>query len=370
MPGLPTFAALQAVPPFWRQHSSSAPADGGCAAHGRVGGTDNPLDLSLFQRVGFPTGRCRSGRAEAGQGPKGLPGVFAFLEFLQEGEELDEGRVLLLHGRGGAHTRLEGVPSPSDVSLGQPNGAVQPRAEHVGCNRLLGVIMHLAPEYNMGGLLRRHELHAFVSQGWQVDALEESLSPSQQNRRDGHMQLINEALTKVLLNGVRTTTNAHVHPVGGLARLVESLMNAACDKMERRVAFHLYGRARVMGQDEDGNVIGRVVPPPPLPFIVWPRPTDRSEHVPSEDPGADILEAPRGEVLVDAGRALVATHDVALECPRREEPLVELLPANAERIVDVLIRTCSVSVERDGEAFNSYLGHLVRASSISVRCDA
>jgi len=36
----------------------------------------------------------------------------------------------------------------------------------------------------MRGLLRPHELHAFVSQGSQVDPLEQSLSSTKQDGRD------------------------------------------------------------------------------------------------------------------------------------------------------------------------------------------
>ena len=49
-------------------------------------------------------------------------------------------------------------------AVGQANVPVQRRrGSAVRCNRLLGVIVPLAPEYNMGGFLRRNELNAFVS---------------------------------------------------------------------------------------------------------------------------------------------------------------------------------------------------------------
>ena len=66
----------------------------------------------------------------------------------------------------------------------------------------LGVIVPLAPEYNMGGFLRRNELNAFVSQSAHVNPLEQSLSPAQQDRRDSDVQLIDEAHTKILLDGM------------------------------------------------------------------------------------------------------------------------------------------------------------------------
>ncbi len=62
----------------------------------------------------------------------------------------------------------------------------------------------LAPEYNMGGFLRRNELNA-----------------SQQDRRDSDVQLIDEARTKILLDSVRSAANAHIHSVGCVARPVK-----------------------------------------------------------------------------------------------------------------------------------------------------
>jgi hypothetical protein len=78
----------------------------------------------------------------------------------------------------------------------------------------------LAPEYNMGGFLRRNELNTFVSQSAHVNPLEQSLSPAQQDRRDSDVQLIDEARTKILLDSVRSAANAHIHSVGCVARPV------------------------------------------------------------------------------------------------------------------------------------------------------
>src|SRR5712692_11916654 len=163
----------------------------------------------------------------------------------------------------------------------------------------------LAPEYNMGGFLRRNELNAFVSQSAHVNPLEQSLSPAQQDRRDSDVQLIDEARTKILLDSVRSAANAHIHSVGCVARPVKRLVNTARDEVECRSAFHLDGRARVMSQDESWNVIGWVVPPPAFPVHVGPGTANRSEHVSSENPGANILEAPRSEVVIDPRCATV-----------------------------------------------------------------
>ena len=54
----------------------------------------------------------------------------------------------------------------------------------------------------MGGFLRRNELNAFVSQSAHVNPLEQSFSPAQQDRRDSDVQFIDEAHTKILLDGM------------------------------------------------------------------------------------------------------------------------------------------------------------------------
>src|ERR1700674_1167885 len=147
----------------------------------------------------------------------------------------------------------------SRCPLAPPNLPVQRRrGGAVRCNRSLGVIVPLAPEYNMGGFLRRNELNAFVSQSARVNPLEQSLSPAQQDRRDSDVQLIDEAGTKILLDSVGSATNAHIHSVGCVARPIKRIVNTARDEVERRSAFHLDGRARVMSQDESWNVIGWV----------------------------------------------------------------------------------------------------------------
>jgi hypothetical protein len=163
----------------------------------------------------------------------------------------------------------------------------------------------LEADYNMGGFLRRNELNAFVSESAHVNALEQSFSPAQQYRRDSEVQLIDETGTKILLDGVGSAANANIHAIGCLARPVKRLVNTARDEMEGRSAFHLDGRALVMSQDESWNVIRWIVPPPAFPIHVGPGTANRSEHVSAENPGANIPEAPRSEVVIDPRCATV-----------------------------------------------------------------
>src|SRR3984957_13708569 len=117
----------------------------------------------------------------------------------------------------------------------------------------------------MRGLLRRYEFNAFVSQSPQVNPFEQRFPPAEQDRRDSNVQFINEALTKILLDGVRPTADPHIPSGGGLACTVERLANATGYEVERRVPFHLYGRTSMMGQDENWNLIRRIVSPPAFP---------------------------------------------------------------------------------------------------------
>src|ERR1700675_1023331 len=69
---------------------------------------------------------------------------------------------------------------------------------------------------------------------------------------------------------------------------------------------------------------------------VRPPPPNGSEHVPPKNPGPNILKATGGEIIVNPGRTAVLAEQGPLERACWDQPLVQLRPANAERIVDVL----------------------------------
>src|SRR6185369_1180557 len=176
----------------------------------------------------------------------------------------------------------------------------------------------------MRGLFRCYRLNAFVSQRPQVNSLKQRLSPAEQDRRNCNVQFINEAFTKILLDCVRSTADAHVLSGSGLACAVQRLANASGYEVERRAAFHLDGRTRMMGQDEGWHVIRWVVSPPAFPVFVRPVATIRTEHVSSENPGPDILKTTGGEIIVNAGRTAVLTEHGPLEGAGWEYPLVQV----------------------------------------------
>ena len=92
-------------------------------------------------------------------------------------------------------------------------------------------------QHDMRGFLRCHELDALISQRPQINPLEQPFSPAEQDGGDGDMKLINEAGTKILLDGVRPAADAHVLSIRRRARPFKRLMNAARDEVECRPAF-------------------------------------------------------------------------------------------------------------------------------------
>jgi hypothetical protein len=111
-----------------------------------------------------------------------------------------------------------------------------------------------------------------------------------------------------------------------------------------------------MRQDEDRNVVGRIVAPPTLPGHIRPRAANRPEHVSPEDPGAHASGAPRSEIVIDPVRATVLVMHLP-PTAGANDPVMQGLAAHAERIFNTLIRARSVAIKRDGEALNSNSRH-------------
>src|SRR5258708_38342186 len=109
-------------------------------------------------------------------------------------------------------------------------------------------------------------------------------------------------------------------------------------------------------QHEHRVVVGRVVTPPTLPFLVGPGPADRAEHVAPHDRGADAGVARDHEPLVDAlVAALLADHATAVS--GREDPLVKPRPADAERAVKPLRRPRAVPGDPEREVMDAPSRH-------------
>jgi hypothetical protein len=125
-------------------------------------------------------------------------------------------------------------------------------------------------------------------------------------------------------------------------------MNSVADEVKRCAALHFNGLARMVCQDERGNMIGRFVTPLSFPGVVWPRAAHRSKHVPTENPRSDVLHASLRPLIIDTSRAaFLAVHLLPRACG--EEPLEQLRATNAKRIVETLARPSGVTIKRYGK---------------------
>src|ERR671919_2295395 len=164
-----------------------------------------------------------------------------------------------------------------------------------------------------------------------------SRSPSP--RRTGakrDLDLIEQAGPQVLLDHAGPARERHVLPARRLRGLLQDSLDALGDEVEGRPALHLEWLAGVVGDDEDGHVVGGVLTPPTSP-VPSPRTGPTPEHVPPHDDGADVLPpaSNHGGARVGlAPAALLAVH--LAEDGERHNPLVEALAAHAEGILHAL----------------------------------
>lgn len=187
---------------------------------------------------------------------------------------------------------------------------------------------------------------AFVAERVGVDAVEQVLAAAEQHGRDGQVQIVDEAGLDVLADGGGAAAEADVFAFGGGPCLFERGVDAVGDEVEGCAALHVERRAWVVGEDEDGSVVGGFFAPPAFPGFVGPGASDGAEHVAAEDPGADVFEAFGGEVVVDAGFAAgLALH--GSPGAGGHEPVEEFVAADAEGVFERLGGTGAVAVERN-----------------------
>jgi hypothetical protein len=149
-----------------------------------------------------------------------------------------------------------------------------------------------------------------------TDAIKEWFARAEENRHEVNLHLIHQTGAQVLLGDIGPTPERHVLASSRLPGQLEGWRDPISDEGERGPALQCQRRPRVMGQDEDGVMKGRVGAPPAVPRSrSIPRPVMPAEHVPPHDRGPDARER-----LLDYPGALVdlpAFH--ALELPEHGE---------------------------------------------------
>src|SRR6266849_2770761 len=101
----------------------------------------------------------------------------------------------------------------------------------------------------------------------------------------------------------------------------------------------------MVGQDENGHVIGRILAPPAGPRLI-PWPVAAAEHLAAHDVGADIREEVTDHVRIDAMRAA----GLPLQLPPAggwEDPLVQAQTIFADGVLQALVWPSDEAGERD-----------------------
>src|SRR3954449_7821738 len=168
-----------------------------------------------------------------------------------------------------------------------------------------------------------------------LDAVEDPLAGSEQDRRDVERELVDDPGNEGLAHSRGATRDVHAALAGRLARLCVSGVEAAGDEVEGRPAVHLDRLVSVMGEHKYRRVVGRLGTPPAAPVLI-PLAADRPEHVPPHDVRAARAHEPAGRSRVGVVGALVA-----------EMPAMELAPTLAEWMLAALVGPSDETVERD-----------------------
>src|SRR5262249_28096760 len=95
--------------------------------------------------------------------------------------------------------------------------------------------------------------------------LEQPSAASEQDRDDRDDELVEQTGCEVLLGDGRPATERALLLPGCSPRLFESGLDPVGDEVERRPALQLQRLPRMVSEDEDRVVVGRIVSPPALP---------------------------------------------------------------------------------------------------------
>src|ERR1700742_3935378 len=170
------------------------------------------------------------------------------------------------------------------------------------------------------------------------------------------MHLIDRTRLQILLNRRDSYANSNILPARRCGRFLRRLFNPLSHEVKRRPTLHLQRRPLVMRQHKDRHVIRRRVSPPSLPRFISPRPAHRSEHVPAQNPRAEILKTSCRKLLIDSGAPAFPTMHRAKRL-RLERPSMHGHRADAQRVVDTLIYTRAKSIHRNTERTYPKLTH-------------
>ena len=123
----------------------------------------------------------------------------------------------------------------------------------------------------------------------------------------------------------------------------------------------------MISEHENRLMIHRIITPPTPPTLIKPGTADWSEHIPTHNPGTYIVETPRGKVVIDSGLSALGAEQLRLKRASSDRPAMKGGSAEAQRVLQVLIRTCAEAINRYGEAFYTEFSHLL-VYAVGVFC--
>ena len=128
---------------------------------------------------------------------------------------------------------------------------------------------------NVGRVLSGDDPYGCETELVKIQSGEKMLAFAEENRRDGQVHFVDLAGEQVLAEDGDAAADADVlilsFALGCGFGLVQGGVGSVGDEVEGGAAFHFEWRARVMREDEDGRVVGRIVAPPASPgvFLRW-----------------------------------------------------------------------------------------------------
>src|SRR5690349_8263161 len=112
------------------------------------------------------------------------------------------------------------------------------------------------------------------------------------------MHFVDKPLLQILPKYIHPAEDTNILAASCFARTFQCSMNAFCDKMECRSAFHREGSPGMMCEHKCRSVIRWVVAPPSLPAVIGPRAATQREHISPKDPCADIAHTADRKIVI------------------------------------------------------------------------
>ncbi len=152
------------------------------------------------------------------------------------------------------------------------------------------------------------------------------------------MEFINQSLPKILPDRRRSASDADILSVGGFASSFKRDANPVSNEMKGRAALHYEWSPRMMGEHKNLRMIDRVITPPAFPAFIKPGTAHGPEHIPAQNPGTYIVEAPCSKVVIDPGLTALGAEQFRLKRARSERPSMKGSSAKPKRVFQALVR--------------------------------